>query len=397
VSRYRKNLTVMEKLYLCFNELRPPFCNQLVVEGVGRVDEGAIRRALRRSSRVNPGASLKTVGFLGRMRWVGGPAPRLTLVKGSTWDGFTEQNGPFLHSTLDPESGPTCELQYVEAHHKTFFVFRSLHAVMDGVGHRAWAQDFFLALRGEQPEGHPDVVCSSEAARSLTRERMEFPRPDALHPCGLADGITSGNDYQWRRVTIQRPRSSALLADVAIRLGEEARRQGQGPVRVSIPVDFRYFFPQVRTTANLIGPLFVDIVPSQTRASFLAGMKESLKRREHARRPRGYDAFSWLPLPLLAMMLKGAFAREHAKGRYAISATISDVGNFTARQCSTDEFAADAAFFVPPFADQHCFVTLNGFEDRTYVVLSMPSVFCSRGRLDRLMESLTEAITEGAP
>jgi len=393
VINYCKTLTVMEKLYLCFNALRPPFCNQLVVEGTGRVDETALRRALRLTSRVNPGTTLKVVGVLGRMRWVSGPVPRLTIVKHSSWDGFSHRNAPFLHNTLDPETGPTCEIQVVEGPDKTFFVFRSLHAVMDGAGQRAWASDFFIALRGDQPKGHPDAVCSAKAARSLTSEHMEFPQPDGLPPCGPADGITSGNDHQWRRVTIALPKTSALLADVAIRLGVEARGHGQGVVRLNIPVDFRYFFREVRTTANLIGPLFMEIAPTETRASFLAEMKQKLKHREHARRPWGYDAFSWLPMPLLTMVLKRAFAREHAKGRYAFSATLSDVGAYTARDCSAGGFTASAAFAIPPMADQQCFICLKGFEDRTHIVVGMPSVFCSHGRLDHLMVSLVDAIT----
>ncbi len=393
---YKKRLSFMEKMYLLFDELRPPFCNQLVVEGTGRLRPRDLEEALIRSSQVNPGSTLRLRGTLGHMEWVAGPDPPLRVIRGSSWDGWSERGAPFLHERIDPRAGPGCELQYVEAGPRTFLIFRSLHAVMDGVGHRAWVRDFFTALGGDHPKGHPDVLCSTRVASSVTSETLRFPRGDALHPCGRADAPTSGNSYQWRRLTLKRPKGSLMLAQVALELARAARAHGEGPFRVSIPVDLRHYRPQARTTLNLIGALFLEVTPDDTPETFLARLREGLRRGDHARLPPGYPWWSWLPLPLVSLLLRRAFRSEHTTGRYSISATISDLGSFAPSDCSVAGFSPGAAFFIPPFADQHCFVTLNGFADRTDLLLAIPSVLASRSRLEHLLASLELRLADRA-
>jgi hypothetical protein len=389
---FRKPVATIEKLYMAFNRLRPPFVNQLVVEGVGTVDPVKLRAAIARSTEVNPGARLRLSGHLARMAWVLGPAPRLTVVRSAGWDGRSGQAAPFLDRPLDAERGPTCEIQLIEAYQRSFLVFRSLHAVMDGMGTLSWAQDVLRALRGEAPLGHPSTMIDTDFAAGLNDEPLALPRTDALHPCGRADAASSGNDFEWRRVTIAEPTTAPLVATLAVALAAEARQQGDGAVRFNIPADLRFFHKQERSTGNVIGTLFVDVPDHFTVEDVSEDLRTRLRAREHARVPAGYQKLRWLPRPALDALVRRNFAKEHARARYWMTATISFLGAVDAASVSAPGFAACTVFWIPPMADQSCFVACSRVGSHLELLLAMPRVLGTRGRFDALLERLTGAV-----
>ncbi|MFM8534637.1 MAG: hypothetical protein ACKOEC_13820 [Acidimicrobiia bacterium] len=61
---------------------------------------------------------------------------------------------------------------------------------------------------------------------------------------------------------------------------------------------------------------------------------------------------------ILANLLK----QQHQQGRYIFTATLSELGQLSCAALSCPEFAATSAYFVPPLADQVCFVACNGFD-----------------------------------
>ncbi len=388
VGSFRKSVSAIEKLYLVFNQLRPPFVNQLVVEGRGHLDGAALAAAIERSSEVNPGACLRMSGHLGGRAWVPGPVPRLHIVPGSGWDGRSEMGAPFLERRLDPGHGPTCEVQAILAGERSFLVFRSLHAVMDGLGTLLWAQDVLRALRGEAPVGHPSALTDAEFAAGLSDDKLVLPGQDALHPCGRADAPSSGNDFRWQRVTIEEPTDAPLVAALAVALAAEARRHGEGVVRFNIPADLRFFHKHERSTGNVIGTLFVEVGPDASVDDVAQQLKTRLRAREHARFPANYEKLRWLPMGALEAMLRRGFASEHERGRYALTSTISFLGTVDAANVSAPGFTATTAFWIPPMADQGCFVTASRMGTHLELLLAMPRVLGTGGRFDALLARL---------
>jgi len=387
-------VSTIEKLYLVFNRVRPPFANQVVIEGEGRVDEAALAAALARATAVNPGARLCTRGHLARRAWVPGPPPRLSVVADVRWDGRGDAGAPFLHWPLEP-AGPTCELQAIEAGTRTFLIFRSLHAVMDGVGTLLWAQEVFRALRGEAPLGHESAWTDTRFAAGLTAETMTLPPRDALHPCGRADGPSSGNAFRWRRVTVAEPNEEPVLAALLVALAAAARRHGAGVTRFNVPADLRFFHKDQRSTGNVIGTLFVDVPPGATVAAVAQDLKDRLRAREHARFPARYEQLRWLPLGALEALVRRGFATEHEGGRYQLTSTVSFLGAVDPATVTAPGFEPTTAFWIPPMADQSCFVTASRFRGHLELTLALPRVLCSRGRFDALLGEL--ALTVGAP
>jgi hypothetical protein len=391
VMTYRRPVSTIEKLYLAFDRARPPFANQLVVEGTGTVDVAALEAAVARAGDANPGARLVLDGHLGRAAWVPDGAARVHVVRGARWDGRSEDGATFLDRRLD-RRGPTCEVQLIEAGDRSFLVFRSLHAVMDGLGTLYWAQDVMRALRGEEPVGHPSATTDAELAAGQTDEPMVLPQPDALHPCGAADGDSSGNDFRWQRVTIATPADVPVVAALAVTIARAARRHGDGPVRFNVPADLRFFHPERRSTGNLIGTLFVEVAPGATVADVAADLKARLRAREHARFPARYQALRWIPMGAYEGMVAKDFAREHARGRYPMSATLSFLGAVELARVSGPGFAATSAFWIPPMADQACFVAVSKIAGALEVLLAMPRVLGTRGRFEALRDELVAAL-----
>jgi hypothetical protein len=390
MGRFRKPVSTIEKLYLAFNQLRPPFANQVVVEGVGRLQETHLRAAMARAAEANPGACLRVSGHLGGRAWVPGPAPRLTVVSRSSWDGRSGDDAPFLDRPLDPAQGPTCELQVIETPARTFLVFRSLHAVMDGLGTLFWAQDVMRALRGEPLVGHPSAMTDTGFAAGLNDAPLLLPAADALHPCGRADAQSSGNDFVWRRVTVEDPADQPLVAALAVALAACARQHGEGAVRFNVPADLRFFHKDERSTGNVIGTLFVEVAADVTAAALAAEIKTRLRAREHARFPANYERLRWLPLGALVATVQRGFAHEHERGRYTLSGTLSYLGAVEPVTLAAPGFAPVTTFWIPPMADQTCFVSANRFGAHLELLLAMPRVLSTRGRFEALLGTLTE-------
>jgi hypothetical protein len=391
MSAFQKPVSTIEKLYLVFNELRPPFANQVVVGGTGRIATDALETALARATAVNPGSRLAMHGRLGRRAWVQGPPPRLTVIANSSWDGRSDAGAPFLDRPLDP-AGPTCELQVVEAGAQTFLIFRSLHGVMDGVGTLYWAQDVLRALRGEALLGHESDWTDTRFAAGLTQDTLALPPRDALHPCGRADAPT-GDDFQWRRITIEAPTDAPLVAALAVTLAAEARKHGAGPVRFNIPADLRFFHKDQRSTGNVIGTLFVDVAPEATVGGLAQELKDRLRAREHARFPASYERLRWVPMALLRGMIRRGFATEHTTGRYGLTATLSFLGTVDPDAMAAPGFTPTTTFWIPPTADQSCFVACDRFGTRLELALALPRVLGSNGRFEELLARLEAVVT----
>jgi hypothetical protein len=391
---FSKPVTAIEKYYIVLDRLHRPFVNQLVVEGQGRLDREQLARALDRASAANPGVALRSRGFRTRMRWVVGPAPRLSVHRSETWEARSGADAPFLQLALDPRRGPSCELQLVEGGRDAYLIFRSLHATMDGSGTRHWAEETLRALRGETPLGSDCAETDVEFCAGLNDEPLELPADDALPPCGERDGSADATP-RWVRATIERAKARQVPAAIACVLARHARERAAraGSVRFNIPADLRFFHPEKRSTGNLIGSLFLEVGEQDDVESVSEDFARRLRAREHARFPKGYDRLRWMTLARIQWAVHRASARARRKNRHRFTATISYMGELPAPSFSGAGFAARAAFFIPPVAQQGCFVTGTRTGERMQLLVGMPADLASGGRQQRLIDALCAALT----
>jgi hypothetical protein len=243
--------------------------------------------------------------------------------------------------------------------------------------------------------GHASALTDTDFAAGLDDTPLQLPGADALHPAGRADAPSSQNDFVWRRVTVEDPADAPLVAGLAVALAAEARRHGQGAVRFNVPADLRFFRKEERSTGNVIGTLFVEVAPGASVESVAADMKTRLRAKEHARFPANYARLRWLPLGALVAMLQRGFAKEHERGTYALSGTLSYLGAVDPATLAAPGFTPRAIFWIPPMADQACFVSASRVGRHLELVLAMPRVLATRGRLEGLLDVITRVASGG--
>lgn len=391
---FEREVGIGEKFLIAFNEQRPPFIIQLVVEIDGEPTPEALDDALERAAAANPGSALRLDEDRKPEMWILGPRPPLTLIDAPDWDGSSEFDAPFLRWPLDCSTGPTSELVFVRGKNHNYLVFRVAHAVMDGQGTIVWVKDVMRCLRGEAPIGHPSPLIVDTLVRELNAKRRASYFPDSLHPFGLPNNDRPG-EYRWRRMQIARPLDSAITARVAVALAEQARKLGEGNFRLNLPTDLRHYRPDERTTGNMFNSLFVDIPAGATVEA--VGLKIlSLIYRHEGTKPFGNSqSEDRASLNACRVKVMWDLAHLHDTGRYTISTTLSHLGALRSADFSTTDFRARGIFFVPLISDSGCVVSVNGFDDGLEVCVGLSDRFSVNGQIDTLAAIVKSAIDAG--
>lgn len=394
MSTFEKAASATDKFFIAVNELRPPFVIQLLLEGDGAPDPDALHDALEASTAVNPGAALRLHHDGAEATWVLGPPPTLTVLEAPDFEGQHGEDAPFLLWPMDAKVGPTCELLSVRGKHKHYLIFRALHAVMDGQGTLAWAQDVLRCFRGEAPVGHEsDLTVDALVRREGERmKRRPYPNPDALHPFGPASPESTGA-FHWRRVVADKPLEPLATGKIAVAVAEQARAGGrEGIVRINLPTDLRAHCPDERTTGNLFASLFIEVPPGATPEGIGLKVIQLLYKKEGTRPVGLYSSFESGSLDVFRTKTYWDMARLHDTGLYAFSATLSHLGVLDPARLSGPGFSATGGFFVPLVGDSGCVVSLNGFEQHTEAAVGLSERFCRDGALDTLAALIARAI-----
>jgi hypothetical protein len=384
---YTRRISFNERLYLASEAMKPGFCIQIVVEGDGALTEENLSSAVACAAAVNPGARLVRRGVLGWMRWVAsGPTPPVRVV--APWSD-SEGPPPEVERPLGPGVGPTCEV-VLSPGPRPRVVFRCFHGVMDARGLLHFAEDVFRALRGEEPEGATCTLSDTEVVESSVGARK---RPALKSDCATltASRARGASPVIWRRVTLEGPMPS-LVARIAVALARHARRFHPGITRVMVPVDLRNYRRELRSTANMTYPLFVDVAPERGWRDLHKEILKRLGAKEPMRLDPGEKILPWLPLWLVTAIYWLWLAGHRITGRYPFSALVTHVALQGVAPLDGAGFTARSLYFLPPQAD---FIPLGisavSGPDAAHLVVSAP-----RGLLgDEQLSTLCEALRTG--
>ena len=389
-KRYTRQMSFNERIYAAMDEVCPPIYNQLIFEGEGVLDPGAWLRAVDKASEANPGSRLVLKGFLGLSRWVdSGLTPRVREVHAPQWDGFGPVGAPFLEERLLFREGPTCEVVLIHGDIPRVG-FRTHQAVMDGRGTLTWAEDVFRALRGENVIGSSSTLTDVEMVKSFqNRKRKPFP-PEHLSPTGTARGNERG--VVWKRARI-RGSFARVLPRCAVLLAREARSISEGVVRFGVPVDLRRHRKDLRSTANLSFALYIEVKPDTTEEQIAQDLAFQLEHGYEGMLSRGDELFRHLPMRLIRSQGLRIIAARHASGRYSLSGVLSNLGRIDLKPFEGGGFKAVGFWAIPPRNEYHpLFLAMMGYEDCLELILSMPAVLASGGRMDAILDGLVRGM-----
>jgi hypothetical protein len=366
----------LERLWLAADRAWPPFVNQLVVEGEGEVDTGALAAGLARVADAWPAARARLTGWLGRARWSAeGAPPRLTIA--TAWDGAAPHSA--LAAPLDPCAGPVVELVVFPGR----LVLRTHHAVFDGRAAGPLAEDLGRALRGEPLVGARFAGVGAPPAPTTTA-----PSPPDDAPLLGRNDPAAGAAPRWARRTLRGP-TGQLVARVARALADE----GGVPVRVSVPTDTRRWGEPGVVAANLTGFVRLAAAPGEPVAAIAARLAAAVASDEALGALHAADGLRAWPIWLLAGLGQASARTQARRGCAPSTAAVSNLGRQDASWLDHGNFRGRALYWLPPVnPGSGGFITLTGHAGGVELIVGLPGCLAGGGRVDTLADALAASL-----
>ncbi len=365
-----------------------------VLRGESAIAPAAWQAALDAAASANPGARLRMVGRARGARWRSdGVGPVVREVDGCDWDRQSKVGAGFLTAKkIDLRRGPVVELMLArQASGQTAVIFRTLHAVMDGRGALHFLGDIFRALRGEALLGTNAAYSDFDFKRSFGSIKYPQRGCPVAWLTGEARGAERGDVL--RRIDLGRP-GKDVLARLALAMSAFARARSDLPVRLALPVDLRPLIPGLLTTCNFTDMMGVQLDAGDDVASFRRKVRERVERQRREGFPHLSDVFKALPMPWMDM-IAGRTVWNYRTKQPLETAVISNLGRLDRAAFICPGFRLDDMMVLP--VGGGVFATVMGLDDRVTMMLCMPRVLASEGRLDALVTHLRGIFGDAPP
>jgi hypothetical protein len=372
--------------------LDPPRVITMVLEGESAVTRAQWREALCRVIDANPGVCLRIKGFRQRARWTsdGALPPQLRIIGNCPWDGTSHHGIEAIEKTpLQLQTGPGAEL-IVATGEITRLILRVRHALMDGTGVLHFFQELFRALRGAPLLGTNAAFSDVDLMRTVSRAGWTSGGGDPIPLTGGTQGTVHGD--VWQRLTFPRGPQQNLLGRVAELAARYAWSFNPGPVRIAVPVDLRRHLPSLRSTMNFSGLLHVEMTPGDTADDFRRKLREGIAQNHHAACPRVTECIRYLPFGWIDR-LTGRTPENYLRRRPFETVLITNLGAIDMGPLSCAQFEPFNYYCLPVMGN--AFISLSASGRHLNMVVGMPAVYASAGRLDRFLDLLREQF--GAP
>ena len=397
-ARYVRRLSPLERYNLVINEVHR-YHVDAVVEGQGDIDLQALQTAVAIAAAANPGIRVRLRGVLGFCRWVdSGEPPSVRVCDDCAWDGMSEAHTEFLADRLDPlRGGPVADIIMAYCRDgKLRLVFRAVHAALDGRGMQHWMLEVFRALRGEPLLGSRSVLTDLDVQASQPVPPPEEAAPPACLPVVPP---VEGEDvlrYIWRRIEIPR-NVSHMLPKALIFMAGWARRQGEGDVGFTVPVDYRGLRTQEMGIGNMTGYVRVYISKDDTPRSLMQQLNQRLREQADCRRLPTAGKLPWVPVRRMARDLqKNLRAVLYTANAFLPSGGIVSMGQHpTVDPVRCAGFEPHCVFGIPGAAGKLNVLFIN-YSRFTEVVFAAPAAYNGQGQLDEMIAAFAQHFAAGS-
>lgn len=319
----------LERVWLAAGRIHAPFAIQIVLQPAAMPSPARWEAAWAATIAAHPGLRARWVGRGRAARWVfDGPAPPLRALP--AWDAAAPV--AWLDDPLDPARGAPVELVLAGP----TAVLRAHHAVTDGRGLWAMAEDLLRALDGRPLVGAAGGPDDATWTAGVTAAPVAAPPPDRPAPMGEAGDGTPGMTWRLRRW----PAGPDVTARLLAALSAAADR----PLRVGVPVDLRRYRPDTRSDAHLTGVVHLDVPAGATAAACRSALADALAAHEAVAHARAAGDLRGVPVALMRLIGARGARKSLKSGRFPVSATLSNLG----RRPLALEGAPCPAFWIPP-------------------------------------------------
>lgn len=388
--RYERKLSGVERYSIAINEIHRYNVDALVA-GTGHIDLDDLRRAVTAAAEANPGVRVRLRSMLGFAKWVdSGIAPEVKAVDIAHWDFNSDEGADFLKQRFDPMAGGAiADVTLVRTSDKIGVAFRNLHAALDGRGVMHWIHEVFRALRGEPLLGSDSTLTDFEVAEKFRDKLPQEPKnkEQPVYMPVVAPSATADTDlqYMWRTVIIPK-RITTILPRAAIYLGKYARRQGEGAVGFTVPVDYRGLRVDANTTGNLTGYLRIHVGLDDTPKTVMQQINQQLRDHVDCRLPLLAKPLRWVPVRFIVNQLKKkSNALLYTPNAELPTGGLVSMGYANLDDYSTPSFKSERGLGIPGSVGKMNIVAVN-YSDSTYVTFSVPKNYNRDGQIDRMIE-----------
>lgn len=404
--RYERKLSGVERYSMAINEIHRYNVDGLIA-GTGHIDLDDLRRAVNSAAEANPGIRVRLKSVLGFSKWVdSGIAPEVRAVDVAHWDFNSNEGADFLKKPFEPMSGgPIADVILVRTNDKIGVIFRNLHAAVDGRGVMHWMQEVFRALRGEPLLGSDSTLVDFEVAEKFRdklpqeskqiKNKAEEKSSQPVYMPVVPPSATTDTDlqYMWRTVIIPK-RITTILPRAAIYLGKYARRQGEGAVGFTVPVDYRGLRVEASTTGNLTGYLRIHVGLDDTPKTVMQQINQQIRDHVDCRLPLLAKPLRWVPVKLIVNQLrKKSNALLYTQNAELPTGGLVSMGYANLDDYSTPSFKSERGLGIPGSVGKMNIVAVN-YSNSTYVTFSVPKNYNRDGQIDRLIEEFVMEFSE---
>jgi hypothetical protein len=365
----------------------------MVLEGEGVLAPRQLEGALRLVIAANPGVRLRLQGTRHRARWTGDKAipPSLRVIENCAWDGRSHCDMEAIEETpLTLNPGPGAELLVVTGA-VTRIILRVHHALMDGTGILHFFEELFRALRCEPLLGTNVCVSDAELMRAFRSTGLRTKGINPIPLTGGAQGTAFGD--VWQRLTLPaRARSNVMgrIAETAARYAWSFRKD---PVRIAVPVDLRRHVPGLKSTMNYASVVYVDLAFGETAQDFRRKLHKRLDENGEVAHLGILESVRHLPLTWLDR-LTGRTPENYLRRKLIETILVSNLGTIDVSALSCAHFRA-TNYYCPPVMG-NSFITISTCGDHLNLLVGMPVVYASAGRLEKFMERLRDELGRDA-
>lgn len=393
MSFYRQ-LSPLEATYLATDTPDyTPFSNQFFLEGEGTLDLDAWIIASEKAALANPGVRLQLKGRWGWRYWDDeGPLPTVRKVK-TDWDGTSSENTPDIFKPFDARNTSNAEIILIESSNACpRILFRTHHAITDGMGMLHWMDECFRALNNEPLVGSKgtnnewDIIKHHEAPeRTLFEGNCVSLSPISKNP--------ELRHCRWHRCDWPTDGKKILPKLVLSATMVAKKHHNGGRTLFRIPSDLRWYQGKGAefTLANASGAFDIETDKESTISSIQRAVREGMRSKaDLSVFPSNLYLANWLPKAMMNPKSE-TLKNTHASGLYRMTGTVSYVGERDPGKLSDSNFTGKALYGIPiALENRGLFMAVTNTKETLSVTLGIPKALATHEELVALGEELHE-------
>jgi len=259
-----------------------------------------------------------------------------------------------------------------------------------------WMLDVFRALRNEPLLGSRSTLTDLDV--QLGKRDQVTAEAGSAATCipVVVPAADMPLSYVWRRIEINR-NVPQLLPKALVFLAAWARRQGEGEVGFTVPVDYRGLRTGEMGIGNMTGYVRVSVGREDTPRTVMQQLNQHIRELADCRSLSTAKKLPWVPVRRMAKDLqKNLHAVLYTANSFVPTGGIVSMGqhpNVDPVRCAG--FQPRCVFGIPGAAGKLNVLFIN-YSDFTVVAFAAPAAYNHQGQLDEMIDGFHRHFSAGS-